>query len=59
MKCSGEIRGRCTMERRVGQLLADWIGIIVAAIVIGYFSFNCVHFSPQVIHIDLLRPLPL
>jgi hypothetical protein len=47
------------MERRVGQLLADWIGIIVAAIVIGYFSFNCAHFSPQVIHIDLLRPLPL
>jgi len=47
------------MERRVGQFLADWIGIIVAALVIGYFSFNCAYFSPQVIRIDSLRPLPL
>jgi hypothetical protein len=47
------------MERRVGQLLAYWIGIIFAALVIGYFSFNCAYFSPQVIRIDSLQPLPL
>jgi hypothetical protein len=47
------------MERRVGQLLAYWTGIIVAALVIGYFSFNCKYFSPQAIRIDSLKPLPL
>jgi hypothetical protein len=47
------------MERRVGQVVAEWIGIIFAALVIGYFSFNSAYFSPQVIRIDSLQPLPL
>jgi hypothetical protein len=47
------------MECRVSQLLAYWIGIIFAALVIGYFSLNCVYFSPQAIRIDSLQPLPL
>jgi hypothetical protein len=42
-----------------GSTFAYWIGIILAALVIGYFSFNCAYFSPQVIRIDSLRPLPL
>jgi hypothetical protein len=56
IKCSGE---DMRTVHRVGQLLAYWIGIIFAALVIGFFSLNCAYFSPEVIRIDSLRPLPL
>jgi hypothetical protein len=46
------------MERKVGERLAGLIGTIFAALVIGYFSFNSVYFSPQAIRIDSLKPLP-
>jgi hypothetical protein len=46
------------MERKVGERLACLIGTIFAALVIGYFSFNSVYFSPQAIRIDSLKPLP-